>query len=152
MRTSHLLTIYESDTRRAKCRLLAAGALLGLCWVHAASAQTVHVVRLEADAGQAIYRFVPGRVTVRPGDVVRFKVSSGGPHNIAFDADPLTPDAKAALNAAMSNRTGDLSGPVLERTDAEYRLVVPNLPPGHYGFFCTPHRAYDMRGELIVLR
>jgi plastocyanin len=30
--------------------------------------------------------------------------------------------------------------------------VVPHLPPGHYGFFCTPHRAYDMRGELIVLR
>jgi plastocyanin len=152
MRTSHLLTIYESDTRRAKCRFLAASGLLGLCWVHAAAAQTVHIVRLEADAGQDIYRFVPARVTVRPGDVVRFKVSSGGPHNIAFDADPLTPEAKTALNAAMSNRTGDLSGPVLERTDAEYRLAVPNLPPGHYGFFCTPHRAYDMRGELIVVR
>jgi len=152
MRTSHLLTIYESDTRRAKCRLLAAGGLLGLCWAHAAGAQTVHVVRLEADAGQNIYRFVPSRVTVRPGDVVRFKVSSGGPHNIAFDADPLAPGVKAALNAAMSNRTGDLSGPVLERTDVEYRLVVPNLPPGRYGFFCTPHRAYDMRGELIVVR
>ena len=73
-------------------------------------------------------------------------------HNIAFDADPLAPGVKAALNAAMSNRTGDLSGPVLERTDVEYRLVVPNLPPGRYGFFCTPHRAYDMRGELIVVR
>jgi len=152
MRTSHLVSIYESGTSRAKCHFLAAAGLLGLCWAHAASAQTVHIVRLEADAGQDIYRFVPGRVTVRPGDVVRFRVSSGAPHNIAFDADPLTPDMKAALNAAMPNRTGDLSSPVLERTDVEYRIVVPNLPPGRYGFFCTPHRAYDMRGELIILR
>ncbi len=116
----------------------------------AATAQSVHIVRLEVEPEQEIYRFVPARVTVRPGDVLRFKVSSGAPHNIAFDGDRLTSSARAALNAAMSNRTGDLSGPVLERTGAEYRIVVPALPLGRYGFFCTPHRAYDMRGELIV--
>jgi plastocyanin len=117
-----------------------------------AQAQAVHVVRLEADADQDIYRFVPARITARPGDVIRFRVSSGGPHNIAFDADPLPAESRTALNAAMPNRSGDLSGPVLERPDAEYRIVVPALPPGRYGFFCTPHRAYDMRGELIVVR
>lgn len=152
MRTSHLLTIYELFPHGAKWLLLTlAGLSLGPT-LRCAQAQTVHLVRLEVDADQDIYRFVPARVTARPGDIIRFKVSSGGPHNIAFDAGPLTAEGRAALNAAMPNRSGDLSGPVLERADAEYRLTVPALPPGHYGFFCTPHRAYDMRGELIVVR
>ncbi len=149
MQTPHPSTIYEPKVRRAKWPLLV-GLLPALIATGAASAQSVHIVRLEVEPEQEIYRFVPARVTVRAGDVLRFKVSSGAPHNIAFDGDRLTPPARAALNEAMSNRTGDLSGPVLERTGAEYRIVVPALPVGHYGFFCTPHRAYDMRGELIV--
>ncbi|HXS23106.1 MAG TPA: plastocyanin/azurin family copper-binding protein [Gemmatimonadales bacterium] len=152
MRTSHLHTIYESKAGRAKYLALAIGGLIGLCPAQPASAQATHIVRLEVTPDQEIYRFVPARITVRPGDVVRFKVSSGGPHNVAFDPEPLTPEGRGALNAAMPNRSGDLSGPVLDRPDAEYRIVVPALPPGHYGFFCTPHRAYDMRGELIVVR
>jgi plastocyanin len=152
MRTSHLHTIYGSSLRRAKCLSLAIAGFIGLYPAQSAHGQATHVIRLEAEPDQEIYRFVPARVTVRPGDVLRFRVSSGSPHNIAFDPAPLTPEGRAALNAAMSSRTGDLSGPVLERADAEYRIVVPPLPPGHYGFFCTPLRAYDMRGELTVVR
>jgi plastocyanin len=151
MQTPHLCTIYEPTGRRAKWLPVAALFAL-LVTTGAARAQSVHVVRLEVESDQEIYRFVPARVTVRPGDVLRFKVSSGAPHNIAFDGERLTTTARAALNAAMSNRTGDLSGPVLERTGAEYRIVVPTLAPGRYGFYCTPHRAYDMRGELIVVK
>ena len=29
-------------------------------------------------------------------------------------------------------------------------MVVPQLPAGSYRFFCLPHRAYDMRGELRI--
>jgi len=149
VRTSHLMTNYDPARWRAKWLLLA------FAWLGAAApatAQKVHIVRLEVEPQQDIYRFVPARVTARPGDIIRFKVSSGAPHNIAFDGDRLSGPARAALNSAMPNRTGDLSGPILDRTGAEYRLVVPALPAGHYGFFCTPHRAYDMRGELIVVQ
>lgn len=149
VRTSHLMTNYDPARWRAKW------LLLGFAWLGAAApatAQKVHIVRLEVEPQQDIYRFVPARVTARPGDIIRFKVSSGAPHNIAFDGDRLSGPARAALNSAMPNRTGDLSGPILDRTGAEYRLVVPALPAGHYGFFCTPHRAYDMRGELIVVQ
>lgn len=152
MRTSHLLTIYGSNAGCAKYLALALAGLLAVHPTGPASAQATHVVRLEVNPDQDIYRFVPARITVHPGDVVRFKVSSGGPHNVAFDPEPLSTEGRNALNAAMPNRSGDLSGPVLERADAEYRIVVPALPPGHYGFFCTPHRAYDMRGELIIVR
>ena len=92
----------------------------------------------------------PARVTARPGDILRFRVSSGSPHNVTFEAKGLSPGARDALDAAMPNRTGELSSPVLDRPGAEYRIVVPALPPGRYPFFCTPHRVYDMRGELIV--
>jgi len=149
MQTSHPMTSYDPARWRAKW------LLLGLAWLGGAApatAQKVHIVRLEVEPEQEIYRFVPARVTARAGDIIRFKVSSGAPHNIAFDGDRLSGPAREAINSAMPNRTGDLSGPILDRTGAEYRFVVPSLPAGRYGFFCTPHRAYDMRGELIVVR
>ncbi|HZE76341.1 MAG TPA: plastocyanin/azurin family copper-binding protein, partial [Gemmatimonadales bacterium] len=151
MQTPHPKTNYDPPSWGAKCLILGLAWLAALAGAETAKAQKVQVVRLEVDPQREVYRFVPGRVTVRPGDIIRFKVSSGAPHNIAFDPDRLSPAAHEALNAAMSSRTGDLSGPILERTGTEYRLVVPRLAPGHYGFFCTPHRAYDMRGELIVV-
>jgi plastocyanin len=128
--------------------LLAAG--VAVQGARSAAAQAVHIVRLEVDVAREVYRFVPARVTARPGDILRFRVSSGSPHNITFAGDGLPAGAREALNAAMPGRTGELSSPVLDRPGAEYRIVVPALPPGRYPFFCTPHRVYDMRGELIV--
>ncbi|HTC22723.1 MAG TPA: plastocyanin/azurin family copper-binding protein [Gemmatimonadales bacterium] len=125
-------------------------ACAALAGVHPAGAQEVHIVRLEVDAAREVYRFVPARVTVRPGDVLRFRVSNGSPHNITFAGGGLSPQVRETLAAAMPNRTGELSSPVLDRPGAEYRMVVPALPPGRYPFFCTPHRVYDMHGELIV--
>jgi plastocyanin len=117
-----------------------------------ASAQAVHVVRLEVDPAEDIHRFVPARVTAKAGDVIRFRVVSGAPHSIAFQGSTLSPATREALNAAMPNRTGDLSGPVLAANGAEYRLVVPAVPPGRYVFFSLPHRAYEMEGELVVVK
>ncbi len=128
--------------------LLAAG--VALQDARSAAAQAVHIVRLEVDVAREVYRFVPARVTARPGDILRFRVSSGSPHNITFEGEALPAGAREALNAAMPGRTGELSSPVLDRPGAEYRIVVPALPPGRYPFFCTPHRVYDMHGELIV--
>jgi plastocyanin len=128
--------------------LLTSGVTLS--GARSAAAQAVHIVRLEVDVAREVYRFVPARVTARPGDILRFRVSSGSPHNITFEDEGLPAGAREALDAAMPGRTGELSSPVLDRPGAEYRIVVPALPPGRYPFFCTPHRVYDMRGELIV--
>jgi plastocyanin len=117
-----------------------------------AVAQTTHVIRLEAEPEQELHRFVPARVTAKPGDVLRFRVTSGAPHNIAFEAQGLPAQAHEALNAAMPSRSGDLSGPVLTANGAEYRMTVPAIPPGRYVFFSLPHRAYEMTGELIVTK
>jgi len=129
--------------------------LLPVAWValsEAAEAQRTHRIRMEANPDAETYSFNPSRVTARPGDVLVFRVTSGAPHSVVFESEGLSEPAHEALNGAMSRRSGDLSSPLLTTEGAEYRIVVPALSPGTYRFFCLPHRAYDMRGELRVRR
>ena len=113
-------------------------------------AQAVHEIRLEVNTDDEEYSFKPASVTARPGDVLLFRVTNGAPHSIVFEAGGLTPDTRAALNAALPRRSADLSSPLLTHNGSEYRVVVPQLRTGTYSFYCLPHRAYDMRGELLI--
>ena len=125
--------------------------LLGLLGLGAmpAAAQTVHEIRMVAD-GKGEFRFVPAAVSARRGDVLLFKAVRGAPHSVVFEGKELTAQAREKLNAALPRRAGDLSSPLLTEA-SEYRIVVPQgLPAGTYKFFCLPHRAYDMRGEVII--
>jgi plastocyanin len=115
-----------------------------------ARGQAVHEVRLEANAEKDEFKFSPASVTARPGDVIMFKLVNGAPHSVVFEGKGLSPRAHEALNDAMPRRSADLSSPLLTENGAEYRITVPALPPGTYAFFCLPHRAYDMRGELRI--
>lgn len=126
--------------------------LVLLSWPAAAQAQRVHEVRLEANSERETYRFNPDRVTARAGDVLVFKAISGVPHSIVFESAGLSDQAHEALNGAMTRRAGDLSSPLLTLQGAEYRVVIPSLSPGTYQFFCLPHRAYDMRGQLKITK
>jgi plastocyanin len=114
-----------------------------------AAAQEVHEIRMVAD-GKGESRFVPASVSARRGDVLLFKAVSGAPHSVVFEANELSAQAREKLNAALPRRAGDLSSPLLTE-GSEYRIVVPHgLPGGTYRFFCLPHRAYDMRGEVTI--
>ena len=135
--------------RRSFIGLGAAIALLGLT-VRPGSAQETHVVRLVADPAKDVYRFEPATLAVHPNDVIVFRVVSGAPHSIVFEGGDLSPGVRGAFNTALAGRSGDLSSPLLTATGKDYRLVVPQVPAGRYRFYCLPHRAYDMRGELLV--
>jgi plastocyanin len=126
--------------------------VLLLAAVTGAVAQRVHEIRMDANPGKEVYRFNPAQVTARPGDVLSFKVASGAPHSVVFEASGLSETARAALNGAMTRRSADLSSPLLTADGTEYRLVVPAIAPGVYSFFCLPHRAYDMRGQLRITK
>jgi plastocyanin len=128
--------------------LIASLALLA--WPALVQAQRVHEIRLEANSERDTYRFNPAQVTARPGDMLIFRAVSGVPHSVVFESAGMSDQAHEALNGAMSRRAGDLSSPLLTTQGAEYRVMVPQLAPGTYQFFCLPHRAYDMRGELRV--
>lgn len=115
-----------------------------------ASAQATHVVRLIADASKNDYRFEPAKLTVQPNDVIVFRVASGAPHSVVFEGGGLSPGVRGAINSALPGRSGDLSSPLLTAAGKDYRMVVPQVPAGSYPFYCLPHRAYDMRGEMVV--
>jgi plastocyanin len=126
--------------------------LVLVSWTGVVHGQRIHEIRLEANPEKETYRFTPTQVTARAGEVLLFKAASGAPHSIVFEGAGLSEQAREALNGAMSRRAGDLSSPLLTRQGAEYRMVLPPLPPGTYEFFCLPHRAYDMRGRLRILK
>jgi plastocyanin len=127
--------------------------LLVFCsMVKTAEAQRVHDIRLEANPEKETYRFTPPLVTARPGDVLLFRAGKGVPHSIVFESTGLTEAAHEALNGSMNRRSGDLSSPMLTMEGGEYRMVVPRIPPGIYHFYCLPHRAYDMRGQLRITK
>jgi plastocyanin len=113
-----------------------------------ASAQEVHEIRMVGSA-KGEFRFEPASVKTRRGDVLLFRAVGGGPHSVVFQSKDMSPADRERLNDAMPRRAGDLSSPLL--TDgSEYRVVVPALTAGTYHFFCLPHKAYDMRGEVVV--
>ncbi len=134
---------------RQYCRMFAALAGSLALGAGSAAAQEVHEIQMVAD-GKGEFRFVPASVSARRGDVLLFKAVSGAPHSVVFEGKGLTAQAREKLNAALPRRSGDLSSPLLTE-DSEYRFVVPpGIPAGTYRFFCLPHRAYDMRGEVTV--
>ena len=127
--------------------LVVAVGLLPLGAVQA-GAQEVHEIRM-ISSGRGEFRFEPASVKARRGDVLLFRAVSGGPHSVVFQGKGISPADRERLNEAMPRRAGDLSSPLL--TDGtEYRVVVPALTAGAYHFFCLPHKAYDMKGEVVV--
>jgi plastocyanin len=118
--------------------------------VATSAAQTEREIRLQVNPDRDQYRFLPAMTVAHPGDVLVFKVVNGAPHSIVFDAAGLSPQAHDALNAALPRRAADLSSPLLTTDGTEYRMILPSLPPGTYRFYCLPHRAYDMHGELRI--
>ena len=89
-------------------------------------------------------------MTARRGDVLLFRAVSGAPHSVVFEGKELSPGDREKLNAAMPRRAGDLSSPLLTEGSR-----VPGRGPrparrGPTSFFCLPHKAYDMRGEVVV--
>jgi plastocyanin len=124
--------------------------VLALFVARSSAAQATHLVKFQADTAAKEYTFEPAVIVAHPHDVLVFKLVNGAPHNITFESADLSPQAHDALNAALPRRSADLTSPLLTAPGAEYRVVVPSIPPGHYRFFCLPHRAYDERGELVV--
>jgi plastocyanin len=109
-------------------------------------APATHLVRMTASS------FVPAETRVRAGDTVRFVNGMGGPHNVEFAGDSIGAAARTLLDAAMpGDKIGPLSGPLVLDEDETYAVVIPDLRPGRYAYFCRPHLA-NMRGGLTVTR
>jgi plastocyanin len=113
-------------------------------------AQTVHEIEIKGDRDRDRYGFSPARISVKPGDILRFRVESGAPHSIVFDSTGITGADRSALNNAITDRMSLLSGPLLTGEGQVFELRVPSLSSGTYRFYCLPHRAYRAEGEMVV--
>lgn len=131
-------------------RSLVLALTLALSNVGPITAQQVHQVKIEGNRDQGRFRFDPARITVAPGDIVRFVVRSGQPHSVVFDSTGLAPADKSALNDALPERMSLLSGPILTEEGQVFEIKVPRLSPGTYRFYCLPHRAYRAEGVMVV--
>lgn len=111
---------------------------------------TVHEIRLVRGEGEHTFGFVPARVIARPGDVLLFRVVSGGPHSVVFEGADMTPEAARAWTAALPRRVAPLTSPILLEAGLEYSVVVPDVAEGRYRFHSLPRLAYGMQGEVEV--
>jgi plastocyanin len=109
---------------------------------------TVHEVKMELKDGK--YQYDPASLTIKVGDTVKWINFSGGPHNVSFYQDKIPSGAADVLNAAMPNRMGPLSSPLLTDSLGTYQVSFASAPPGTYGYYCLPHEALGMKGTLTV--
>jgi plastocyanin len=108
----------------------------------------VHDVNMEGAKGK--FFFTPATLTIRSGDVVRFHNVSGGPHNVQFKKDRVPAGALQVLNAAMANRLGDLTGPIITKEGEVYEVSFVGAPPGSYTYACQPHEMLGMTAMIAV--
>jgi plastocyanin len=108
------------------------------------------VVRMVGDAQG--YRFEPASITAHVGDVITFVNVSGGPHNVSFWPDSIPSGTAAQLGRNMGTTASPLSSALLLQPNAEYRVSLADLPPGTYKFYCMPHLALGMKGQIVVQR
>jgi plastocyanin len=123
------------------------GAAGGAAGAQPATGQT-HTVRMLGDAQG--YRFDPVNITIKRGDAVKWVMVSGGPHNVAFEADKLPAGAAAQLTANMPNQQAPLSSEMLMNPNQEYTVSFAGVPAGNYPYICTPHLAMNMKGTVTV--
>ena len=107
-----------------------------------------HEVKMIGDAQG--FRFEPADITIKQGDGIKFVFVNGGPHNVAFDAATLSPEAKAALLANMPEQQGELSGKMLMAEGESYTISFAGVPTGTYDYVCTPHMAMNMKGKITI--
>ncbi|MBL1173918.1 MAG: plastocyanin [Pantanalinema sp. GBBB05] len=101
-----------------------------------------YTVKMGSDSGMLV--FDPNKLSVKPGDTVKWVINKVPPHNIVFD-DKTIPGGDKALAKSLSHKQLEMS------PGDSYELTIPkDAPAGEYTYFCEPHRSAGMSGKLIV--
>ena len=113
-----------------------------------AATGATHDVEMHFD-GKVGY-FTPAELTIKSGDVVKFVVKSGPPHNVAFWSDSIPAGGADMLNRNLTETMAPLTGPLKVGMDETYEISFAGAPAGEYKFFCTPHLTFGMKGKITV--
>ena len=107
-----------------------------------------HVVRMVGDAKG--FRFEPQRIDIATGDTLIFEVASGQPHDVAFDTTAMAPATARELSSRLRDQIAPLAGPLLVKPGERYVVAFDGIAPGRYAFYCLPHQALQMKGEVVI--
>jgi plastocyanin len=95
-------------------------------------------------------RFVPARLAITIGDTVDFVNGAGGPHNVAFWGDSLPAGTRDRISQLMPDSIAPLIGGLLFEEEQTWTMAFTGVPPGRYAYYCLPHVAGGMVGEIQV--
>lgn len=111
----------------------------------------VHDVRMLRTPDRR-YTFEPAELTIRDGDLVRWTVVDGVPHNVAFYPESIPPAAASFLVSAIpaDGKISPLGGRVLVEPGETFDILFAGAPAGRYRYFCIPHEVAGMKGTLVV--
>jgi plastocyanin len=107
-----------------------------------------HEVSMDFDGKKGT--FTPAEFTIKAGDIVKFVVKSGPPHNVSFWADSIPAGAADVLGKNMPETMAPLTGPMKVGIGETYEVSFAGAPSGEYKFFCTPHLPFGMHGKITV--
>uniref|UniRef100_A0A832M403 Plastocyanin n=1 Tax=Oscillatoriales cyanobacterium SpSt-402 TaxID=2282168 RepID=A0A832M403_9CYAN len=106
-----------------------------------ASAETF-TVKMGADNG--MLAFEPSKLTVKPGDTVKWVINKVPPHNVVFDTASV-PGGDKALATSLSHKKLEMA------PGDSFELKIPaDAPAGEYTYYCEPHRGAGMVGKITV--
>jgi plastocyanin len=106
-----------------------------------ASADTV-TVKMGADNG--MLAFEPAKITVKPGDTVKWVINKVPPHNVVFDVASV-PGGDKALATSLSHKKLEMA------PGSSFEVTIPaDAPAGDYSYYCEPHRGAGMVGKITV--
>jgi plastocyanin len=94
-------------------------------------------IKMGGDEGSL--NFVPASVTVPAGEKIVFSNNKGFPHNVVFEKEAVPPavEVEKISHFDYMNDQGE-------------QFVVVLTEKGTYKFFCEPHAAAGMNGEITV--
>jgi plastocyanin len=116
-----------------------------------AAGGTTHTVDMVLDG--SAYKYVPDKLTIKAGDVVRFNSKSGGAHNVQFYPDSIpanVPGPIKALAVAPPEKGGSIASESMKTEGESFYLSFAGAPAGLYKYFCAPHHALGMTAEITV--
>lgn len=116
-----------------------------------AAGGTTHDVDMVLDG--STYKYVPDKLTIKAGDVVRFHSKSGGAHNVQFYPDSIpqgVPGPIKALAVAPPEKGGSIASESMKTEGETFDLSFAGAPAGLYKMFCAPHHALGMVGAITV--
>ncbi|GAB1543206.1 hypothetical protein NUACC21_58800 [Scytonema sp. NUACC21] len=106
------------------------------------AAADTYTVKLGSDKG--MLAFEPSKLTVKPGDTIKWVNNKVPPHNVVFDA-AKNPAKSADLAKSLSHKK------LLMNPGQDYETTFPaDAAPGEYTFYCEPHRGAGMVGKVTV--